>query len=120
MPSAANRNFNKNVTGWFMDAFNILKPSDEELISLQDELMAGLASVQSKAVNTVLAHLKKIVPDPEFKTSEFSHFLPNLLSSEVKNRCCSQSGSYRKDFSEKENRYRKPENGFECSICKQR
>ncbi|PIF44378.1 hypothetical protein CLU96_1344 [Chryseobacterium sp. 52] len=81
---AANRNFNKNVTGWFMDAFNILKPSDEELISLQDELMAGLASVQSKAVNTVLAHLKKIVPDPEFKTSEFSHFLPNLLSSEVK------------------------------------
>ncbi|HCA07073.1 DUF6493 family protein [Chryseobacterium sp.] len=81
---AANRNFNKNVTGWFMDAFNILKPSNEELIMLQDELMAGLASVQSKAVNTMLAHLKKIVPESEFKTSEFSHFLPNLLSSEVK------------------------------------
>ncbi|KFF20130.1 DUF6493 family protein [Chryseobacterium sp. JM1] len=81
---AANRNFNKNVTGWFMDAFNILKPSNEELIMLQDELMAGLASVQSKAVNTMLAHLKKIVPEQEFKTSEFSHFLPNLLSSEVK------------------------------------
>jgi hypothetical protein len=81
---AANRNFNKNVTGWFMDAFNVLKPSDEELIVLQDQLMAGLASVQSKAVNTILAHLKKIVPDPEFKTNEFSHFLPNLLSSEVK------------------------------------
>ncbi|MCT2561325.1 DUF6493 family protein [Chryseobacterium herbae] len=81
---AANRNFNKNVTGWFMDAFNILKPSNEELIMLQDELMAGLASVQSKAVNTMLAHLKKIVTEPEFKTSEFSHFLPNLLSSEVK------------------------------------
>jgi len=81
---AANRNFNKNVTGWFMDAFNVLKPSDEELIMLQDHLMAGLASVQSKAVNTILAHLKKIVPDPHFKTSEYSHFLPNLLSSEVK------------------------------------
>lgn len=81
---AANRNFNKNVTGWFMDAFNALKPSDEELIMLQDEMMAGLASVQSKAVNTMLTHLKKIVPYPEFKTSEFSHFLPNLLSSEVK------------------------------------
>ncbi|MDQ0780277.1 DUF6493 family protein [Chryseobacterium sp. W4I1] len=63
---AANRNFNKNVTGWFMDAFNVLKPSDEELIMLQDHLMAGLASVQSKAVNTILAHLKKIVPDPQF------------------------------------------------------
>ncbi|MDQ0066003.1 DUF6493 family protein [Chryseobacterium lathyri] len=81
---AANRNFNKNVTGWFMDTFNILKPSDDELIMLQDELMAGLASVQSKAVNTILAHLKKIVQDPAFRTSEFSYFLPNLLSSEVK------------------------------------
>ncbi|GEN73663.1 DUF6493 family protein [Chryseobacterium lathyri] len=81
---AANRNFNKNVTGWFMDAFNILKPSDEELIILQDELMAGLASVQSKAVNTILAQLKKIVQYPAFRTGEFSYFLPNLLSSEVK------------------------------------
>jgi hypothetical protein len=81
---AANRNFNKNVTGWFMDAFNILKPSDDELIMLQDELMAGLASVQSKAVNIILAHLKKIVQDPAFRTGEFSYFLPNLLSSEVK------------------------------------
>ncbi|MGG5209855.1 DUF6493 family protein [Chryseobacterium sp. MIQD13] len=81
---AANRNFNKNVTGWFMDAFNALKPSDDELIMLQDELMAGLASVQSKAVNTILAHLKKIVQDPAFRTGEFSYFLPNLLSSEVK------------------------------------
>lgn len=81
---AANRNFNKNVTGWFMDAFNVLAPSDEELIMLQDELMSGLASVQSKAVNTMLDHLKKIVQDPAFRTGEFSHFLPNLLSSEVK------------------------------------
>ncbi|MGK6343618.1 DUF6493 family protein [Chryseobacterium sp. DT-3] len=81
---AANRNFNKNVTGWFMDAFNILKPSDDELIMLQDELMAGLASGQSKAVNTILAHLKKIVQNPAFRTGEFSYFLPNLLSSEVK------------------------------------
>ncbi|UWX59117.1 DUF6493 family protein [Chryseobacterium oranimense] len=81
---AANRNFNKNVTGWFMDSFNALKPSDEELIIFQDELMAGLASVQSKAVNTMLTNLKKIVQDPAFRTDEFSNFLPNLLSSEVK------------------------------------
>lgn len=81
---AANRNFNKNVTGWFMDAFNALKPSDDELITLQDELMAGLASVQSKAVNTILLHLKRIIQDPAFRTDEFSHFLPNLLSSDVK------------------------------------
>lgn len=81
---SANRNFNKNVTGWFMEAFNTLKPTHEELLMLQDELLAGLASLQSKAVNTILVHLKKIVADPEFKTSEFSHFLPNLLSSEIK------------------------------------
>jgi hypothetical protein len=28
---ASNRNFNKNVTGWFMDAFTVLKPTEEEL-----------------------------------------------------------------------------------------
>nr|WP_315033002.1 DUF6493 family protein [uncultured Chryseobacterium sp.] len=81
---ASNRNFNKNVTGWFMDAFTALKPTDQELVELQDELLAGLASVQSKAINTILAHLKKIVAAPAFKSDEFSHYLPNLLSSEVK------------------------------------
>ncbi|PWN65011.1 hypothetical protein C1631_020545 [Chryseobacterium phosphatilyticum] len=81
---ASNRNFNKNVTGWFMDAFTALKPTDQELVDLQDELLAGLASVQSKASNTILTHLKKIVATPAFKSDEFSHYLPNLLSSEVK------------------------------------
>lgn len=81
---ASNRNFNKNVTGWFMDAFTALKPTEEELVDLQDELLAGLASAQSKAVNTILAHLKKIVTAPAFKSDEFSHYLPNLLSSEIK------------------------------------
>lgn len=81
---ASNRNFNKNVTGWFMDAFTTLKPTEEELIELQDDLLAGLASAQSKAVNTILAHLKKIVGLSAFKSDDFSHYLPNLLSSEVK------------------------------------
>lgn len=81
---ASNRNFNKNVTGWFMDAFTALKPTEGELIDLQDELMAGLASVQSKAVNTILIHLKKIVGNSAFKSDEFAHYLPNLLSLEVK------------------------------------
>ncbi len=81
---ASNRNFNKNVTGWFMDAFTALKPTEGELIELQDELMAGLTSVQSKAVNTILIHLKKIVGSTAFKNDEFAHYLPNLLSMEVK------------------------------------
>ncbi|MDC8101603.1 DUF6493 family protein [Chryseobacterium rhizosphaerae] len=81
---ASNRNFNKNVTGWFMDAFTALKPTDEELVELQNELLAGLTSAQSKAINTILIHLKKIIQNPEFKIDEFSHYLPNLLSSEVK------------------------------------
>ncbi len=80
---ASNRNFNKNVTGWFMDAFTALKPTEDELIGLQDELLAGLASTQSKAVNTILTHLKKIA-GVGIKTEELSHYLPNLLSSEVK------------------------------------
>lgn len=80
---ASNRNFNKNVTGWFMDAFTVLKPTEEELVDLQDELLAGLASTQSKAVNTILTHLKKIA-GAGIKIEELSHYLPNLLSSEVK------------------------------------
>ncbi|MGH1519980.1 DUF6493 family protein [Chryseobacterium sp. JK1] len=80
---ASNRNFNKNVTGWFMDAFTALKPTESELLELQDELLAGLASVQSKAVNTILTHLKKMAGG-NIKTEELSHYLPNLLSSEVK------------------------------------
>lgn len=80
---ASNRNFNKNVTGWFMDAFTVLKPTEEELVDLQDELFAGLASTQSKAVNTILTHLKKIA-GAGIKIEELSHYLPNLLSSEVK------------------------------------
>jgi len=67
-----------------MGTFTSLKPTEEELIALQDELLAGLASSQSKAVNTILLHLKKIVGTHEFKNEEFSHYLPNLLSSEVK------------------------------------
>ncbi|ROI04382.1 hypothetical protein EGI16_09295 [Chryseobacterium sp. G0240] len=81
---ASNRNFNKNVTGWFMDSFVALKPTDEEIVELQNELLAGLSSAQSKAVNTMLTYLKKIVSDPAFKSEKFSHYLPNLLSSEVK------------------------------------
>ncbi|WP_262710196.1 DUF6493 family protein [Chryseobacterium sp. CH1] len=81
---ASNRNFNKNVTGWFMDAFTALKPTENELIDLQGELLAGLTSVQSKAVNTILIHLKKIVGSTAFKNEEFAHYLPNLLSLEVK------------------------------------
>lgn len=80
---ASNRNFNKNVTGWFMDMFTALKPTEEELVELQDELLAGLASTQSKAVNTILTHLKKIA-GAGIKVEELSHYLPNLLSSEVK------------------------------------
>ncbi|CAA7391508.1 DUF6493 family protein [Chryseobacterium fistulae] len=81
---SSNRNFNKIVTAWFMNAFTVLKPTEEELIELQDNLLAGLGSVQSKAVNTILAHLKKIILHDEFKINEFLPFLPGLLGSKVK------------------------------------
>jgi hypothetical protein len=59
-----------------MDAFTALKPTEGELIELQDELMAGLTSVQSKAVNTILIHLKKIVGSTAFKNDEFAIIFP--------------------------------------------
>ncbi|CAA7194947.1 DUF6493 family protein [Chryseobacterium potabilaquae] len=81
---SSNRNFNKIVTSWFMNAFTALKPSPEELIELQDELLAGLGSAQSKAVNTILAHLRNIILHEKFKISNFLEFLPRLLGSQVK------------------------------------
>lgn len=95
---ASNRNFNKNVTGWFMDAFTSLKPTEEELSDLQEELLAGLTSSQSKAVNTILSHLKKIAGIADFKSEEFSHYLPNLLSTEVKTVVVSSLGLTEKIF----------------------
>lgn len=80
----ANRNFNKNLTGWFADLFNELKPTREELLSLQPELFGTLHSPQSKALNNALNHIKTIADAGTFDYNEFITYIPILITSTVK------------------------------------
>lgn len=79
-----NRNFNKLQIGWFVDLFNELAPSEDELLTIQSELFTSLSSPQTKAVNNALNHIKTICTDRKFRTEDFIGYLPALLSSSTK------------------------------------
>jgi hypothetical protein len=81
---ASNRNFNKNLSGWFAELFCQLQPSKEEIISLQSELLVLFSSPHSKPVNTALQSFKQIAEDPSFFTDSFLDNVPLLLASETK------------------------------------
>ncbi|NDV66659.1 DUF6493 family protein [Bacteroides sp. 224] len=78
------RNLDKIQTGWGINLFLALKPTTEELITIQQELLTALTSPHSKAVNTVLTLLKKLSPEKEFDREAFIFTTSALLSSEVK------------------------------------
>jgi hypothetical protein len=82
---AANKNFNKVLSGWFIDLFNALQPTDEELILLQPELISLLSSPHSKPVNDVLGYLKQIAGEKELDCAAIFDTTPVALSSKVKN-----------------------------------
>jgi hypothetical protein len=81
---AANRNFNKNLSGWFIGLLEKLEPLEKELLPLQQELLAVLASPHSKVVNTALRQIKKIAKEKTFNAVAFLDSVPLLLSTETK------------------------------------
>jgi hypothetical protein len=81
---ASSRNFNKNLSGWFIDLFLFFEPTESEIISLQPDLFIALNSQHSKIVNTILSSLKKIVDSKEFSTDNFLEYVAILLTSETK------------------------------------
>lgn len=81
---ASNRNFNKNLSGWFAELFVQLQPSAEELLSLQPELSVLFSSPHSKPVNVALQSVKEIVDSPSFNADAFLDHVPLLLASETK------------------------------------
>ncbi len=81
---ATSRNFNKTLSGWFVDLFESLEPTQGELLGLQSELINILSSQHSKAVNTALSGIKEIVNCEEFKANIFLDSAPILLSSDTK------------------------------------
>jgi len=81
---ASNRNFNKTLSGWFIEFFEYLEPVKSDLLTLQSELLNVLNSPHSKAVNTSLSALKDIADEKEFNTRDFLDHAPILLSSDTK------------------------------------
>lgn len=81
---AVNRNFNKVLTGWFANLFLYLQPTEQELITLQDELFSTLTCVQTKPVNNTLGIFKKLVTNGQFRREEFTGYIPQLLAAETK------------------------------------
>jgi hypothetical protein len=82
---ATNRNFNKQLSGWFCELLVALEPSNEEILALQPALMTILSSPNSKVVNTALQYFKKVVADKPFDYVSFLDNTPLLLASDTRN-----------------------------------
>ncbi len=78
------RNFDKNLTGWFVDLFDQMKPTPAELVALQPELFALLYTTHSKAVSAALQYLKLIVQQNQFDAARLIEAAPVLLAAETK------------------------------------
>lgn len=81
---ASNRNFNKNLSGWFADLFVQLQPGSEELLSLQPELFSLFSSPHSKVANTALQVCKQVVSEAGFDADNFLGYVPVLIASDTK------------------------------------
>ena len=81
---ASNKNFNKVLSGWFIQLFSDLKPSHEESFFLQKELFSVLNSPHSKVVNTSLQLIKSIFERKDFDLPGFLDAGPVLLTSSTK------------------------------------
>ncbi|MDR1090916.1 MAG: DUF6493 family protein [Prevotella sp.] len=79
-----NQDFKLGYAGWFAGLFTDMKPSEEELLLLQDDLFATFNSKHTKLPNKVLESLKAIAAHPGFRLNDFIASLPLLLSSQIK------------------------------------
>lgn len=81
---AGNRNFNKNLSGWFAGLFVRLSPTEEETLELQTELFTCFASPHGKVVHTALQAVKTVLFHPRFQIDAFLEYAPVLLTSGTK------------------------------------
>ena len=81
---ASNKNYNKNLSGFYMDLFCALFPTTAELIVLQQELISVLNSPHSKVVNESLQFLKTIAGDKNFDSDSLLAAAPVFLNSKTK------------------------------------
>ncbi|MEN7551974.1 DUF6493 family protein [Rapidithrix thailandica] len=83
------RNFNKNLTNWFIDLFLYLKPSQKELLSLQPALNQVFQSPHSKPIKTVFDIFKNLLEEKDFQLEAFLEQVPFLIASDIKVRVSS-------------------------------
>lgn len=81
---ASNKNFNKNLSGWFAEIATLLLPTKEELLELQPELFAVLNAPHSKPVNEALQKLKFIAQEKQFDSLSLIDAAPVVLCSKTK------------------------------------
>jgi hypothetical protein len=81
---ASNKNFNKVLSGWFIQLFTDLQPTTAELIALQKELISVLSAPHSKPVNAILGAIKNIHQESSFNLDPFLDAVPALLASDTK------------------------------------
>lgn len=83
--STFRRDFKKDMVTWFTALFENLKPSKDELLSLQVEMMQVFTSPYTKPTNVMLQNLKKLVSKEGFRYQEFVERATPLLFSCPKN-----------------------------------
>lgn len=81
---ASNKNYNKNLSGFYMDLFSALFPTNAELMALQPELFSVLNAPHSKVVNESLQFLKTIAGDKNFDSDSLLAAAPVFLNSKTK------------------------------------
>ena len=68
---AANKNFNKILSGWFIQLFSELRPEKTEILALQSDIFSVLNSPHSKVVNSGLDFIKQITDNDQFDINSF-------------------------------------------------
>lgn len=82
--TALGHNYKKDQLNWFADLFVGMEPTDDELLSLQDDLLSVLSFPLTKAVNMALGMLKRIACTKNFRARDFLNAVPVLVSSATK------------------------------------
>jgi hypothetical protein len=72
------------LNGWFFNLILFLKPTNDELIDLQDYIFLALGTNHSKSINISLTFIKNIYLNKQFETKKIIEISDQLLSSKYK------------------------------------
>lgn len=82
--NAVSLNFSKDHTIWFLELFSNLKPSNQEVLTVQDELFSIFTLGQNSLHLPVLKIINPVVTEKQFKTNRFLYAVEPLMMLTVK------------------------------------